>query len=81
MWQFEAITAVQYLSYLTTAVFHQCSSSASPLPQMLGLRSSLELRLANHHALAVVFQLECVFSAPIGRETMVRGSELSLSQS
>ncbi|XP_075882230.1 nephrocystin-4 [Nelusetta ayraudi] len=53
------------------------SSSASPLPQTLGLRSSLELRLANHHALAVVFQLECVFSAPIGRETMLSATSTS----
>ncbi|MED6249415.1 hypothetical protein ATANTOWER_013738 [Ataeniobius toweri] len=38
---------------------------------MLGLRSSLEIKLANNQALAIVFQLEYVFSAPIGRETMV----------
>ncbi|KAI4824752.1 hypothetical protein KUCAC02_013245, partial [Chaenocephalus aceratus] len=46
------------------------SSTTSPPPQMLGLRSSLELKLTNHQALAIVFQLEFVFSAPIGRETM-----------
>ncbi|GAA6223460.1 nephrocystin-4 isoform X1 [Lates japonicus] len=46
-------------------------SSAPSLPQILGLRSSLELKLTNHQALAVVFQLEYVFSAPIGRETML----------
>ncbi|CAB1437184.1 unnamed protein product [Pleuronectes platessa] len=40
---------------------------------ILGLRSSLELKMTNHQALAIVFQLEHVFSAPIGRETMVRG--------
>ncbi|CAL8278626.1 unnamed protein product [Boreogadus saida] len=38
------------------------------LPASLGLRSSLELQLANHSALAVVFQLEYVFSAPLGRD-------------
>ncbi|XP_071331390.1 nephrocystin-4 isoform X2 [Trachinotus anak] len=38
---------------------------------MLGLRSSLELKMTNHQALAVVFQLEYVFSAPVGRETML----------
>lgn len=48
------------------------STATSPPPQTLGLRSSLELRLASHSALAIVFQLECVFSAPVGRETMVR---------
>ncbi|KAJ4934893.1 hypothetical protein JOQ06_007674, partial [Pogonophryne albipinna] len=47
------------------------SSTTSPPPQMLGLRSSLELKLTNHQALAIVFQLEFVFSAPIGRETML----------
>lgn len=46
------------------------SSSSSDL-QTLGLRSSLELRLANHRAIAVVFQLEYVFSAPFGQELMV----------
>lgn len=45
--------------------------SSSTLSQTLGLRSSLELRLANHPALAIVFQLEYVFSAPVGPETMV----------
>ncbi|KAG7226930.1 hypothetical protein INR49_022225 [Caranx melampygus] len=45
--------------------------SAGPsLPQVLGLRSSLQLKMTNHRALAVVFQLEYVFSAPVGRETM-----------
>ncbi|KAM7404388.1 hypothetical protein PAMP_011736 [Pampus punctatissimus] len=46
------------------------SSATSSLPQTLGLRSNLDLRLTNHQALAVIFQLEYVFSAPIGRETM-----------
>ncbi|XP_023120298.2 nephrocystin-4 isoform X2 [Amphiprion ocellaris] len=53
------------------------SSASSSLPQMLGLRSSLELRLTNHQALAVVFQLEYVFSAPIGRETMLSATSTS----
>ncbi|TMS16692.1 Nephrocystin-4 [Larimichthys crocea] len=44
---------------------------------MLGLRSSLELRLTNHRALAIVFQLEFVFSAPIGRETMLSTTSTS----
>lgn len=48
------------------------SSATSPFPQTLGLRSRLELSLPDHRAVAVIFQLECVFSAPIGRETMVR---------
>ncbi|KAM3617205.1 uncharacterized protein V6R79_003322 [Siganus canaliculatus] len=47
------------------------SSSPSSRPLRLGLRSNLELMLANHSALAIVFQLEYVFSAPIGRETML----------
>ncbi|XP_030279502.1 nephrocystin-4 [Sparus aurata] len=47
------------------------SLTASAPPQMLGLRSNLDLRLTNHQALAIVFQLEFVFSAPIGRETML----------
>ncbi|KAF0036771.1 hypothetical protein F2P81_012083 [Scophthalmus maximus] len=47
------------------------SSAPSSLPQVLGLRSSLELKMTNHQALAIVFQLEYVFSAPIGRETMM----------
>uniref|UniRef100_UPI0037E876E4 nephrocystin-4 n=1 Tax=Semicossyphus pulcher TaxID=241346 RepID=UPI0037E876E4 len=51
--------------------------SSSTLPQTLGLRSSLELRLANHHALAIVFQLEYVFSAPIGPETMLSTTSTS----
>ncbi|XP_032363290.1 nephrocystin-4-like, partial [Etheostoma spectabile] len=55
------------------------SSATSSLPQMLGLRSSLELRLTNHQALAVVFQLEYVFSAPIGRETMRKLLKASLA--
>lgn len=46
--------------------------SSSSDSQMLELRSSLELRLANHRAMAIVFQLEYVFSAPIGQEMMVR---------
>ncbi|XP_034731405.1 nephrocystin-4 isoform X2 [Etheostoma cragini] len=53
------------------------SSATSSLPQTLGLRSSLELRLTNHQALAVVFQLEYVFSAPIGRETMLSATSTS----
>ncbi|XP_016891783.1 nephrocystin-4 isoform X2 [Cynoglossus semilaevis] len=47
------------------------SSTTLSLPQTLSLRSSLELRLINHLAVAIVFQLEYVFSAPIGRETML----------
>ncbi|CAK6954991.1 nephrocystin-4 [Scomber scombrus] len=47
------------------------SSATSSLPQTLALRSNLELQLTNHQALAVIFQLEYVFSAPIGRETML----------
>ncbi|XP_040008385.1 nephrocystin-4 isoform X2 [Xiphias gladius] len=47
------------------------SSATSSLPQILGLRSSVELKMTNHQALAIVFQLEYVFSAPIGRETML----------
>ncbi|XP_034065146.1 nephrocystin-4 isoform X2 [Gymnodraco acuticeps] len=53
------------------------SSTTSPPPQMLGLRSSLELKLTNHQALAIVFQLEFVFSAPIGRETMLSATSTS----
>ncbi|XP_070696158.1 nephrocystin-4 [Pempheris klunzingeri] len=53
------------------------SSATSSLPQMLALRSSLELRLTNHRALAIVFQLEYVFSAPIGRETMLSATSTS----
>lgn len=53
-------------------VFLLLSSAGSSLPQVLGLRSSLQLKMINHQALAVVFQLEYVFSAPVGRETMVR---------
>ncbi|KAG8002845.1 Nephrocystin-4 [Nibea albiflora] len=53
------------------------SLTASSLPQTLGLRSSLELRLTNHRALAIVFQLEFVFSAPIGRETMLSTTSTS----
>ncbi|XP_041655501.1 nephrocystin-4 [Cheilinus undulatus] len=55
----------------------QIKDSSSTLPQTLGLRSSLELRLANHHALAIVFQLEYVFSAPIGPETMLSTTSTS----
>ncbi|XP_008278421.1 nephrocystin-4 [Stegastes partitus] len=51
--------------------------SSSSLPQTLGLRSSLELRLTKHQALAVVFQLEYVFSAPIGRDTMLSATSTS----
>nr|XP_046253465.1 nephrocystin-4 [Scatophagus argus] len=53
------------------------SSATSSLPQTLGLRSSLELRLTNHRAVAVIFQLEYVFSAPIGRETMLSATSTS----
>ncbi|XP_034027801.1 nephrocystin-4 [Thalassophryne amazonica] len=53
------------------------SSALSPVPQMLGLRSNLELKLINHRALAVVFQLEYVFSAPIGRDTMLSATSTS----
>ncbi|XP_034552451.1 nephrocystin-4 [Notolabrus celidotus] len=55
----------------------QSKESSSTLPETLGLRSSLELRLANHHALAIVFQLEYVFSAPIGPETMLSTTSTS----
>ncbi|TKS77236.1 Nephrocystin-4 [Collichthys lucidus] len=55
------------------------SLTTSSLPQMLGLRSSLELRLTNHRALAIVFQLEFVFSAPIGRETMAQSESYPVS--
>lgn len=51
------------------------SSTTSSLAQTLHLRSSLELRLANHQAMAIVFQLEYVFSAPIGQEMMVRSRD------
>ncbi|XP_047186892.1 nephrocystin-4 isoform X2 [Scophthalmus maximus] len=53
------------------------SSAPSSLPQVLGLRSSLELKVTNHQALAIVFQLEYVFSAPIGRETMLSATSSS----
>lgn len=65
-------------SFASFALYCMCVSlcfffsSTSSLPQILGLRSSLELRLTNHQALAIIFQLEYVFSTPIGRETMVR---------
>ncbi|KAL3974169.1 nicotinic acetylcholine receptor alpha-1 [Sarotherodon galilaeus] len=52
-------------------------SSTSSLPQILSLRSSLELRLTNHQALAIIFQLEYVFSTPIGRETMLSATSTS----
>lgn len=32
----------------------------------------MDLRLAIHQAMAIVFQLEYAFSAPIGQELMVR---------
>ncbi|KAM9752077.1 nephrocystin-4 isoform 2-T2 [Menidia menidia] len=53
------------------------SSATSSFSQMLGLRSSLELRLVNHPTLAIVFQLEYVFSAPVGRETMLSATATS----
>ncbi|XP_034446098.1 nephrocystin-4 isoform X1 [Hippoglossus hippoglossus] len=53
------------------------SSAPSPLPQILGLRSSLELKMTNHQAMSIVFQLEHVFSAPIGRETMLSATSTS----
>ncbi|KAK2851127.1 hypothetical protein Q5P01_007403 [Channa striata] len=53
------------------------SSATSGLPQILCLRSSLELKLTNHQASAIVFQLEYVFSAPIGRETMLSATSTS----
>ncbi|XP_008411314.1 nephrocystin-4 isoform X1 [Poecilia reticulata] len=53
------------------------SSATSSRPQMLGLRSSLEIKMANNQALAIVFQLEYVFSAPIGRETMLSATSTS----
>ncbi|XP_061760784.1 nephrocystin-4 isoform X2 [Nerophis ophidion] len=49
----------------------QTKDSVSSVQQTLGLRSNLELRLFNHQAIAVIFELEYVFSAPIGRETML----------
>nr|XP_040049231.1 LOW QUALITY PROTEIN: nephrocystin-4 [Gasterosteus aculeatus aculeatus] len=52
-------------------------SALSTLPHTLGLRGSLELKLTNHHALAIVFQLEWVFSAPMGRETMLSAASTS----
>ncbi|XP_055079137.1 nephrocystin-4-like [Periophthalmus magnuspinnatus] len=39
--------------------------------QKLALRSSLQLSLLHHPAVAIIFQLEYVFSAPIGKETML----------
>ncbi|XP_076022240.1 nephrocystin-4 [Genypterus blacodes] len=45
--------------------------SLASTSQFLGLRSNLELKLIDHKALAIIFQLEYVFSAPIGRETML----------
>ncbi|XP_068996767.1 nephrocystin-4 isoform X2 [Embiotoca jacksoni] len=53
------------------------SSATASRPQTLGLRSSLELRLTNHQALAIVFQLEYVFSAAIGRETTLSATSAS----
>nr|XP_019944235.1 PREDICTED: nephrocystin-4 isoform X2 [Paralichthys olivaceus] len=53
------------------------STAPSPPPQILGLRSNLELQMTNHPALAIVFQLEHVFSAPIGRETMLSATASS----
>ncbi|XP_054904639.1 nephrocystin-4 isoform X2 [Poeciliopsis prolifica] len=53
------------------------SFATSSRPQMLGLRSSLEIKMANNQALAIVFQLEYVFSAPIGRETMLSATSTS----
>ncbi|XP_037135657.1 nephrocystin-4 isoform X1 [Syngnathus acus] len=53
------------------------SSAGSLAPQTLGLRSNLEIRLINHQAIAVVFQLEYVFSAPIVRETMLSATSTS----
>ncbi|CAJ1055521.1 nephrocystin-4 [Xyrichtys novacula] len=61
----------------TDSTSKQSKNSSSTLPQTLGLRSSLELRLANHNALAIVFQLEYVFSAPIGPETMLSATSTS----
>uniref|UniRef100_A0A7N8XZ77 Nephronophthisis 4 n=1 Tax=Mastacembelus armatus TaxID=205130 RepID=A0A7N8XZ77_9TELE len=53
------------------------SSATSSPSEVLCLRSSLELKLANHHGLAIVFQLEYVFSAPIGPETMLSATSTS----
>ncbi|XP_028309710.1 nephrocystin-4 isoform X2 [Gouania willdenowi] len=53
------------------------SLSGSILPQKLGLRSSLELKLPNHPALAIVLQLEYVFSGPIGKQTMLSATSTS----
>uniref|UniRef100_A0A3B4G272 Nephrocystin 4 n=1 Tax=Pundamilia nyererei TaxID=303518 RepID=A0A3B4G272_9CICH len=70
-------------SFASFALYCMCVSlcfffsSTSSLPQILGLRSSLELRLTNHQALAIIFQLEYVFSTPIGRETMLSATSTS----
>ncbi|XP_044066903.1 nephrocystin-4 isoform X1 [Siniperca chuatsi] len=61
----------------STLVKDSLATSEPGRPQTLGLRSSLELRLTNHRALAIVFQLECVFSAPIGRDTMLSATSTS----
>lgn len=56
---------------MSVSLYSVLSSAASSLPQTLCLRSSLEIKLISHQALAIVFQLEYVFSTPIGRETTV----------
>ncbi|XP_068161997.1 LOW QUALITY PROTEIN: nephrocystin-4 [Antennarius striatus] len=53
------------------------SLTTSNLPQKLGLRSSLELNLTNHRAFAIIFQLEFVFSAPIGQEMTLSATSTS----
>ncbi|XP_051913301.1 nephrocystin-4 isoform X2 [Hippocampus zosterae] len=68
------ITVLEPLSGVKGRVDSSASSSG---PQTLGLRSNLELRLINHQAIAVIFQLEYVFSAPIGRETMLSATSAS----
>uniref|UniRef100_A0A8C6UFG7 Nephrocystin 4 n=1 Tax=Neogobius melanostomus TaxID=47308 RepID=A0A8C6UFG7_9GOBI len=66
-WGFLESPQVVVLEVLSSA---GSEDKTSP-PQKLGLRSSLQLTLINHPAVAIVFQLEYVFSAPIGRETVV----------
>ncbi|XP_068613977.1 nephrocystin-4-like [Brachionichthys hirsutus] len=53
------------------------SLATSSLPQKLGLRSSLELNLTDHRGFAVIFQLEFIFSAPIGREMALSATSTS----
>ncbi|XP_056158185.1 nephrocystin-4 [Lampris incognitus] len=52
-------------------------SASVALPQVLALRSSLELRLTNHRAVGIVFQLEYVFSAPMRNKTTLSATSTS----